>query len=64
MPYNHLRERGGVADLPDRCYDELPLLVGELRAQYPGADIEVWCLGEDRAGRPGVESGFLGCNVL
>lgn len=40
-----------AADLPDRHYGELPHLVDGLRTQYPGADIEVWCLGEDCAGR-------------
>ena len=40
-----------VGDYADRSYGDLPLIAAELKAEYQDAEIEVWCLGEDCAGR-------------
>jgi hypothetical protein len=34
----------------DRSYADLPNLAQELRAEYPDAEIEAWCEGQDCAG--------------
>ncbi len=35
----------------DKSYGDLPGIANELRAKYPDAQVEAWCLGEDCAGR-------------
>ncbi len=34
----------------DKSYDDLPDIANELRAKYPNAVLETWCLGEDCTG--------------
>jgi hypothetical protein len=34
----------------DKSYDDLPDIASELRAKYPSAVLETWCLGEDCTG--------------